>query len=58
MHKGQDINVTLPKVTVTYWKYKETEEEEDVTMTLIEFSVDYITGDVQINEPATKRHLL
>ena len=44
MYKGHVINVkcskksTTPKVTVTYWKYEETEEEgEDVTMTLIEF---------------------
>ena len=44
---------TTPKVTVTYWKYEETEEGEDVTMTLIEFLVDYINGDLQINEPAT-----
>ena len=60
MYKGNVINVkcskksTTPKVTVTYWKYEETEEEgEDVTMTLIEFLVDYINGDLQINEPAT-----
>ena len=60
MYKGHVINVKYskksptPKVTVTYWKYDETEEEgEDVTMTLIEFVVDYITGDLQINEPAT-----
>ena len=60
MYKGHVINVkcskksTTPKVTVTYWKYEETEEEgEDVTMTLIEFLVDYINGDLQINEPAT-----
>ena len=46
MYKGHVINVkyskmsTTPKVTVTYWKYDETEEEgEDVTMTLIEFVV-------------------
>ena len=48
MHKGHVINVkcskksTTPKVTVTYWKYEETEQGEDVTMTLIEFLVDYI----------------
>ena len=60
MYKGHVINVkcskksTTPKVTVTYWKYEETEEEgEDVTMTLIEFLVDCINGDLQINEPAT-----
>ena len=60
IYKGHVINVKhskklkTPKVTVTYWKYNETEEEgEDVTMTLIEFVVDYITGDLQINEPAT-----
>ena len=60
MYKGHFINVkcskksTTPKVTVTYWKYEETEEEgEDVTMTLIEFLVDYINCDLQINEPAT-----
>ena len=59
MYKGHVINVkyskksTTPKVTVTYWKYDETDEGEDVTMTLIEFVVDYITGDLQINEPAT-----
>ena len=62
MYKGHVINVkyskksTTPnyKVTVTYLKYDETEEEgEDVTMTLIELVVDYITGDLQINEPAT-----
>ena len=28
------------------------EEGEDVTMTLIDFLVDYATGDLQINEPA------
>ena len=46
---------TTPKVTVTYWKYEETEEEgeDGVTMTLIEFLVDYINCDLQINEPAT-----
>ena len=43
MYKDHVINVkcskksTTPKVTVTYWKYEETEEGEDVTMTLIEF---------------------
>ena len=53
MYKGQVINVkyskksTTPKVIVIYWKYKEIEEEgEDVTMTLIEFVVDYVTGDL------------
>ena len=60
MYKGQVSNVqyskksTTPKVTVNYWKYKETEEEgEDVTMTLIDFLVHYIIGDLQINEPAS-----
>ena len=59
MYKDQVMNVkyskksTTPKVTVTYWRYKEMEEEgEDVTMTLIDFLVDYATGDLQINEPA------
>ena len=61
MYKGHVINVkyskksTTPKVTVTYWKYDETEEEgeDTLTMTLIEFVVDYITADLQIKEPAT-----
>ena len=57
MYKGHIINVKCSKkvkVTVAYWKYDETDEEgEDVTMTLIEFVVDYITVDLQINEPAT-----
>ena len=58
MYKGHVINVkyskmsTTPKVTVTDWKYDGTEEEEDVTMTLIEFVVDYITVDLHINDPA------
>ena len=49
MYKGHVINLkyskksTTPKFTVTYWKNDETEEEgEDVTMTLIEFVVNYI----------------
>ena len=51
MYKGQVSNV---QYSVNYWKYKETEEEgEVVTMTLIDFLVHYIIGDLQINEPAS-----
>ena len=41
----------MPKVTATYWKHVHNQDEgDDVTMTIYEFLVDYITDDMQITE--------
>ena len=43
----------MPKVTTTYWKHDENQDEgHDVTMTVYEFLVDYVTDDLQIPENA------
>ena len=43
----------MPKVTTTYWKHDENQDEGlDVTMTVYEFLVDYVTDDLQIPENA------
>ena len=39
------------KVTATYWKNGSSQEDgDDVTMTLYEFLVDYITDDLYLTE--------
>ena len=39
------------KVTATYWKRGSSQEDgDDVSMTLYEFLVDYITDDLYISE--------
>ena len=41
----------MPKVTATYWKHDENQDEgHDVTMTVYEFLVDYVTDDLLIPE--------
>ena len=41
----------ITKITATYWKPGESEEEgDDVTMTLFAFLVDFIIGDLYIDE--------
>ena len=44
-------NFKMYKVTATYWKNGSSQEDgDDVTMTLYEFLVDYITDDLYITE--------
>ena len=41
----------MPKVTATYWKHDESQDEgDDVTMTVYELLVDYVTDDLCIPE--------
>ena len=42
----------MANVTATYWKHDENQDDEgdDITMTIYEFSVDYVTDDLQIPE--------
>ena len=41
----------MPKVTATYWKHDENQDErDDVTMTVYEFLVDNVTDDLHIPE--------
>ena len=40
----------ITKITATYWKPGESEEGDDVTMTLFAFLVDFIIGDLYIDE--------
>ena len=56
MYNGHIISVKtsgkykIPKVTATYWKDDETEEEgEQVHMTLWALLVDLVTGDLCMN---------
>ena len=36
----------MPKGTATYWKHDENQDDgDDVTMTIYEFLVDYVTDD-------------
>ena len=57
LYQGKIIAVKLSnnckvyKVTATYWKRGSSQEDgDDVSMTLYEFLVDYITNDLYINE--------
>ena len=44
-------NFKMYKVTATYWKNGSSQEDgDDVTMTVYEFLVDYITDDLYITE--------
>ena len=43
-------NSKVYKVTATYWKRSSQEDGDDVSMTLYEFLVDYITDDLYISE--------
>ena len=44
-------NCKVYKVTATYWNRGSSQEDgEDVSMTLYEFLVDYITDDLFISE--------
>ena len=44
-------NYKMYKVTATYWKRGSSQEDgDDVSMTLYEFLVDYITDDLYISE--------
>ena len=37
----------MPKSTATYWKHDENQDDgDDVTMTIYEFLVDYVTDDL------------
>ena len=39
------------KGTATYWKHDENQDDgDDVTMTIYEFLVDYVTDDLYIHE--------
>ena len=41
----------MPKGTATYWKHDENQDGgDDVTMTIYEFLVDYVTDDLYIPE--------
>ena len=43
--------VKMPKGTATYWKHDENQDDgDDVTMTIYEFLVDYVTDDLYILE--------
>ena len=56
LYQGKIVAVKLSKkfkmynVTATYWKNGSSQENGDVTMTLYEFLVDYITDDLYITE--------
>ena len=48
----------MPKVTATYWKHDENQDDgDDVTMTIYEFLVDYVTDDLYILEIVIKSHI-
>ena len=41
----------MPKGTATYWKHDENQDDgDDVTLTIYEFLVDYVTDDLYILE--------
>ena len=41
----------MPKGTAMYWKHDENQDDgDDVTMTIYEFLVDYVTDDLYILE--------
>ena len=42
----------MPKGTATYWKHDDENQDDgdDVTMTIYEFLVDYVTDDLYILE--------
>ena len=57
LYQGKIVAVKLSKnckgykVTATYWKRGSSQEDgDDVSMTLYEFLVDYITDDLYISE--------
>ena len=57
LYQGKIVAVKLSKnrkvykVTATYWKHGSTQEDgDDVSMTLYEFLVDYISDDLYISE--------
>ena len=47
----RNIKVKMPKGTAPYWKDDENQDDGyDVTMTIYEFLVDYVTDDLYIHE--------
>ena len=49
--KVRNRKVKMPKGTATYWKHDENQDDgDDVTMTIYEFLVDYVTDDLYILE--------
>ena len=49
--KFQTERSKMPKGTATYWKHDENQDDgDDVTMTIYEFLVDYVTDDLYILE--------
>ena len=50
-YKKQKGQTCMPKGTATYWKHDENQDDgDDVTMTIYEFLVDYVTDDLYISE--------